>query len=97
MRPCPGDHLSVAVYQHRGVEAEGLDTSPDLLDLVWAMKPWICLIELELRNRPLHDLEPADATAQLFLIRRAVSPHPAPLAPELLIIGSTLLDFIARK
>jgi hypothetical protein len=73
----PGDHLSVAVYQHRGVEAEGLDTSPDLPDLAWAMKPWICLIELELRNRPLHDLEPADVTAQLFLIGHAVSPHPA--------------------
>jgi hypothetical protein len=35
--PVPGDHLVIAVHQHRDVEAKGLDAADDLPDLLSAV------------------------------------------------------------
>jgi hypothetical protein len=43
----PGDHLEIGIDQQRDVEAEGLDTSGDLPDLLFAVDPGVARIGLQ--------------------------------------------------
>ena len=43
-----GDHVALAVDQHRYDEAEGFDAARDLADLPWAVGARIIRIELQL-------------------------------------------------
>ena len=52
-----GDHLAIAIDQNRNIEAKNLATFRNLLNLFFAMPPWVCRVQLKLGSRAEDDLQ----------------------------------------
>src|SRR5438046_5128275 len=53
----PADHLVVAIGQDRNVEPESLDAVGDLPDLLFAVEPRVCGVQLQFFDRPVDHVQ----------------------------------------
>jgi len=60
-----GDHIVVAIDQHRHVKAKSLDAVGDLPDLLLAVAPRVSRIRFELVDRPVDNRHPRRTAGRL--------------------------------